>query len=299
MTGDDPNHRNRWFEKRSDFFVRQVIEDFFRLVVSFQDVYLIYLECRDPWTGSSADLCNNERGESRARLWDRLTMMVGSENEKGPLWRLKDLCHLVWPENDEHEDVSGDLVDWLVGSIFHESMKLKENIYLLNRYGPAAYRMRKRPTDLSPFSLPGSGPVAPLDNMIDVQGVLNRAASDAHRQIEQIAFLFSHTSYMLRLMMPDLARNMLVARLLVEQEDQVKLLWGEALEDIFQDMFFGDVAEGFCAIGRSYLSGQWFPQALAMYQRALAVDATCDEAIIRMVQLQAVVKENRQLFDVL
>lgn len=116
--------------------------------------------------------------------------------------------------------------------------------------------------------------------------------------MDQIAFLFSHASYMLRVQMPTFATNSLIVRLLVEQEEMVQLLWGEKVEDIFIDMFYGDAAEGFCTAGRSYLNGQWFAHALQMYQRALAVDPTCDEAVTRMIQLQTVVKENRALVGV-
>ncbi len=289
--GQPPARRNPWFEKRHDFFVRRVIDEFFRLTRSFEDIYLIYLECRGPGAG----LLDRQTGEVRARLWDRLTVMVGTEGAKGPLWRLKDLCHLVWPQGDENQGQGGSLADWLVGAVFHEAMKLKENIYLLNSYGPAACKMGSRPAGPVRFAGLGRDPVPRLLSMVDVQGLISRAAADVVGQMEQVAFLLTHTAFILRLMMPDLARNMLVVRLLAEREYLVRLLWGETLEDIFTDMFYGDAAEGFCTAGRSYLRGQWFPQALRMYQRALAVSPTCDEAITRLVQLQAVVRENRQL----
>ncbi len=290
---------NRWFLKRRDFFVRQVVDDFFAVKRAFQETYLVYLECRTPGSLSCSDILDEGAIEKRQQLWDRLARMVGTENSKGPLWSLKDLCHLVWPEVDHEQDTSGSLFDWLVGSIFHETMKLKENIYLLNRYGPAACRIKGRPLDVGcsarNVSWSSTGSSSTIENIIDVQGLISRAAADAVNQMEQIAFLFFHASYMLRLKMPALAGNSLVIRLLVEQEDMVRLLWGEKVEEIFMDMFSGDTAEGFCTAGRSYLDGQWFVQALKMYKRALAANATCDEAITRMVQLQQVVRENREL----
>jgi len=130
---------------------------------------------------------------------------------------------------------------------------------------------------------------------MDVHGLIRRAAKDAVRQMEQIAFLFNHACFILRVMMPSLAANSLVVRLLIEREQVVRILWGEELAEVFQDMFRGDAAEGFCTAGRSYLAGQWFVQALKAYQRALAASPTCDEAITRIVHLQAVVRENREL----
>ncbi len=289
---------NKWFEKRRDFFVRKAIEEFFLLHSSFQDIYEIYAECRNPYQGGCSDFFDNEPGDKWAETWDLMTLMVGSENNKGPLWRLKDLCHLVWPEDKQEQDGGGSLVDWLIGSIFHEAMKLKENMYLLNRYGPAVCKMKEQSIDIpvSPMSIHSSVPK--LESMIDVQGMIKRAAADVVRQMEQVAFLFNHACYMLRVMMPQMAGNMLVVRLLIEREKLVSRLWGEQLEDIFRDMYYGDEAEGFCLAGRSYLNGQWFPQALKVYKRALAANPTCDEAITRMVQLQQIVSENKELLGV-
>ena len=290
-------HTNRWFEKRRDFFTRQLVEDFFMVKLAFQETYLIYLECRSPGTLDFSDLLDEQAVEKRRQLWDHLVRMVGTENEKGPLWHLKDLCHLVWPGIEHEHDVSGSLFDWLVGSVFHETMKLKENIYLLDRYGPAACRIKDRPMEVGYTVASGvlSYPENRLGSIIDVQGLIKRAADDAVRQIEQIAFLFNHASYMLRLKMAVFANNDLIVRFLVEEEEKVKQLWGEEIEDVFQDMFFGDTVEGFCTAGRSYQDAQWFGQALEMYQRALAADPQCDEAIAKAVQLQSIVIGNMEL----
>lgn len=291
------NISNRWFEKRRDYFLRQLVENFFRVHLAFQETYFIYMECRRPGAVDCSELLESERAEKRQQLWDRLVRLVGSENDKGPLWQIKDLCHMLWPEIESDQDISGSLLDWLIGSIFHETMKLKENIYLLIRYAPAACRIRERPAgdDRSLRTVEPGSAADRLENIIDIRGLLRRAAGDVVAQMEQIAHLFNHSSYILRLLMPVFAGNPLLVRLLAEQEERVLVLWGERLENIFAEMFDGDVAAGYCTAGRSYLAGQWFAQALQMYKQALAADATCDEAVTRMVQLQTVVKENREL----
>lgn len=286
---------NHWFEKRRDFFTRQLMDVFFRVKLDFQETYLVYLECRNPGAMDCSDLLDEQAVEKRRQLWDQLVRMVGSENKKGPLWQLKDLCHMVWPGIEHEHDVSGSLFDWLVGSIFHETMKLKENIYLLDRYGPAACKIKARPLGVG-YNVESGVLVYPenrLGNIVDVQDLIRRAANDAVTQIEQIAFLFNHASYMLRLKMSVLAGNELIVRFLVEEEDKVSLLWGENIEDVFRDMY-RDAVEGFCRAGRSYQEAQWFAEALAMYQRALQIDPHCDEAIVKSVQLQSVVSETRE-----
>ncbi|HEB70083.1 MAG TPA: hypothetical protein ENI88_10765 [Desulfobulbus sp.] len=287
--------RSRWFEQHRNHFIRRIVDDFFSLVRSFQQLYGVYLECRNTQGHGNVDLLCPETQETRAQMWNRLTEMIGTETEKGMLWQLKDLCHQVWPEQDRAYDVHGSLMDWLLGSVFHEAMKLKENIYLLNTYGPAAIRMRNLP-EVSPVRvLRPAGSFPRLSNMVDAETLIRRIAADVVDQMEQIGFLLGQANFILRMMMPDLAANLLVVRLLVEKEELVLSGWGEHIEELFGDMFSGSGAEGFCAAGRSYLSAQWYVQALDMYERALGCDSQCDEARAKVVHLRAVLQENNGL----
>ncbi|WP_456387243.1 hypothetical protein [Desulfolithobacter sp.] len=288
------NSSRDWFEQRRDHFVRQVVDGFFHVFISFQGIYQVYVS-RCANTASCADMRDKEVETVRRDMWERLTSLVGSETEKGPLWQLKDLCHRVWPETEE-QDVSGSLLDWLVGSVFHEAMKLKENIYLLNSYGPAAFRMQENPeAQRGVIHRLSVLPPTRLATVVDARRLVGRIVSDVAGQLEQIGFLFGQANYILRMMMPSLGSNMLVVRLLVEQEDIVRRLWGEDIRQLLADMFSGDAAEGFCAAGRSYLAGQWYSQALTMYQRALEEDSACDEALAKVAQLGVIVRDHSRL----
>ena len=263
--------KQEWFEQRRDFFMRRVFEDFFAIVRSFQDVYQVYLGCKGAGRPAAIDLLAPKNDVLRAKIWDRLTLMVGTEVDKGPLWQLKDLCHRIWPEDGQAGVPEGALVDWLVGLIFHEAMKLKENVYILGRYGPATFRMR----DPETVEVSGS---RDLTRIMDVNELIHRVKIDVTAQMDQLAFLFGQTSYILRTMLPWLSENMLVVRLLAEQEDVVQELWGEGTAAVFAEMFHRKPEQGFCAAGKSYLQGQWSVQARDMYQRALSVNSDCFEA---------------------
>ncbi len=280
-------HRS-WFEQRRDHFVRQAVADFFRFVGSFHKLYAGYLQCRNPEdTIDDIDLLTPQAGEHRQRMWDRLSVMIGSETDKGQLWELKDICHKIWPEHDRKYDIHGALIDWLVGSVFHEAMKLKENIYLLNSYGPAALHIQGLSTQ-SAAGLPDTGSVLPrLSTMVDVELLIRKIGGDVVRQMEQIGILLGQATCILRLMMPELSDNPLVIRLLIEEEDSVRALWGEGVISVLADMFAGAPALGFCAAGRSYLAGQWYQEALDMYGRALACDDRCNEAREKIADIRA------------
>lgn len=287
--------RADWFEQRRDYFTRCLFADFFPLALSFQELYQVYLACRSPEADGCSDLLNRKNEELRTRIWDGLTVMVGSEVAKGPLWQLKDLCHRLWPEEEHGHNLEGSLIDWLVGSMFHEAMKLKENIYILNSYGQAAFRLSGPDSSDGPIRPYPETPLPRLTQIMDVKGLIRRIVVDVIRQMDQLAFLLGQTSYMLRTILPGLTNNMLVIRLLVEQEDVVEELWGEKADAVFADMFYDAPEQGFCAAGRSYLNSQWYARALAMYRRAAAVDAGCDEAVAKVCQLQAILRQNEEL----
>ena len=219
------------------------------------------------------------------RLQEGLAAMVGTERDNGPLWRLKDLCHRIWPQERRAEHVRGALVDWLIGSLFHEAMKLKEDLYLLAAYTPAAVA-------LGGFTDRDAGRADPaIARLVDIRAMVGRIAGDVDGQMERMGVLFAQTTILLRTMLPELATNPLVLRLLLEMEEAVAEFWGESLEDLFADTFGGSPAVGFCLIGSSYLRGQWYRQALTAYRRALACDRACAEAIVRAARIEAILRE--------
>lgn len=282
-----------WLTKRSSFFIRQVVNDYLEV----DELYCaLYQDFRHHYQGAArgADVLLLPSSASlRETLYEQLSAILGTESSRGLLWRLKDLCHIVWPESERQQNVLGSLVDWLVGSLFHEAMKLKENLYLLNNYGPAVFCAeqdeghRDRTTGDTYFS---------LSQLVDIPGVFRRVALDTEHQLERIALLFGRGCYLLRVMMPALAENELVVRLLAEKEIMLAEVWGEPLERIFSDMFGGNVAHGFCFAGMSYLRSQWYHQALVMYRRALAVDKECSEAMAKVVQLEAITADGKAVF---
>ncbi|MDX9841835.1 MAG: hypothetical protein RBS95_10275 [Desulfobulbus sp.] len=277
--GGSPVRGGDWFTGRRDHFVRQAIGDFFHLASLFTELYA-------SWRGSAVGAHPSDDATS-GRLQAQLAAMVGTERDNGPLWQLKDRCHRIWPQERRGEHVRGVLVDWLVGSLFHEAMKLKENLYLLAAYRPAAVA-------IGGFANRDNGPDRPdaaIVRMVDLRTMVGRIAGDVDGQMERIGLLFAQTNYLLRMMLPELAVNPLVLRLCMEMEEVVAELWGESLEDLFTDTFGGRPAVGFCLIGSSYLRGQWYRQALTAYRRALSCERECDEAIVSAARIEAILRE--------
>ncbi|MCI5158903.1 MAG: hypothetical protein D3906_10805 [Candidatus Electrothrix sp. AUS1_2] len=285
-------HRTSWFDRQRNFFVRQFYDDFFTLTFSFQKLYTSYCECRGSAMGSSCYLLHHTSENAHCRIWDQLNRMIGEETDKGPLWNLRDLCRRVWPEGEHEENIEGSLVDWLMGSLFHEAIRLREDVHILNNYGNAALKSRKLAAAEKNGSPAKSLPASRLAKVMDRKNLIKRVAVDVMQQMEQLAFLFGQTNNMLRTMLSGLADNFLLVRFLVEQEDIVEELWGEPLADVFADMYAGVPALGFCAAGQSYMSGQWYTRALIMYKRALEFDEGCGEAERKVRELEELIEKN-------
>lgn len=259
--------KDDWFGKRRHYFVRRLLDQSLHLIQDFQAAYCRYsASCIRERPGEQRNL---EPNAAQRAILHHVGRMVGTETGKGPLWRLKDHCRQLWPRNAPHPPAQEACIDWLIGALFHETMRLRDTLYVLDN------------DDRLPWNDRTASPNSPRDGH----------PGSFQQQIERIAALFSRLRDELRLLIPDLLANPLVLRLLAEQEEIVADLWGESLESFFDDLFSGNAASGFCLIGASYASGQWFSQALTMYERALNRDRQCNEARIRVAHLRAIVRE--------
>lgn len=283
-----------WFSSRREYFIRQALGDTLSLISWFQDVYGLY---RDGFLYGKAVGKGEFADESRSvqiELLRQLTVTVGTESDKGPLWQLKDLCHQVWPRTEQEQFLQGMIFDWLIGSLFHECVKLKENFYLLTNYGgnsvlPPPVRNSLDGLLSQPY---GEEPVE------KTRVLIGQVMGEVTRQMERVGFLFGQSSYLLRRILPDLMGNRLVVRLLVEQERLVRDIWGESLEELLAAVSGGNAGFGLCSAAEAYCGGQWYSDALHLYKRALGSDSHCQEALIRSAQITALLKGTMYMPDI-
>jgi hypothetical protein len=256
MAGD-----RTWFRERRSLLLRNLLKEFHGSYQSFQQLYSQYLLHQEV-------------------SFVEIEQLVGSEKRKGPWWRLKDDCHRLWREGDFSEELNGRLLDWVMGSLFHEAMKLKENAYIRQHYRPLAERM---------VSKSGEGQL--LICGLDFERFMARTATEISRQMENLSSLLGRANYLLRLLVRDQSHNVILLRYLIENEQVVLQLWSESITELLEDIFPGTPEEGYCAAARSYLADQWLDQALAAYGRALKIHAGCDEARRYFLQLKALLHQ--------
>ena len=63
-----------------------------------------------------------------------LSELLGEMTNRGPLWRLKDGCHILYSDSKKLDE---QLLDRTIGSIFHEAIKLMEATYQSQHYANA------------------------------------------------------------------------------------------------------------------------------------------------------------------
>lgn len=245
---------NRWLMQRRSYHIMGLYRDFFRVFLKFGSIYLAYLE-------------------KTAIPFAALEELIGSENAKGRLWRLKDRCHLLW-KNDGDRNIESCLLDLVLGSLFHECMKLKENIYLLERYRP---QLEQYLADSRAAEATASRPAVGFRGF-EWKRVLLKTGGESGSQMENLNFLFGQANYLFRLLLQAETQNRILLRYLLEHEELVGLAWHESLEELFADLFAGHPELGFLHAGRSYQEGNWYEPAQNAFRRALALQPDCHEA---------------------
>jgi len=184
------------------------------------------------------------------------------------LFNLKEECHLMFrPEQaaTPTERSSGMLFDLLVGSIFHEMMKIKENIYHLAFYAPMVNELEAK---------------ARSEKIPDFERAFIRAYKRIERRarrglkddLQGVIEIFHDAADNMKMLLREWRRSSLLARALVENEPLVNEAYGESgLVQLLGFMYGGDLAEGYLAAGRSFLEGGWYVKAADLFDKALAV----------------------------
>jgi len=253
--------KNKWFEERRSLFVKNMLKEFYDTFTVFGEIYTHYISYQEV-------------------SFEQIDKLIGKESEKGVLWRLKDRCHQLWRDANPEHEMSGRLLDWVMGSIFHETMKLKENIYMFQFYGPLAESMKK---ENSTVKFCG----------VECQKFMERTYQEIQKQMENLGFMFGRANFLLRAMMPDQAHNDILVRYLIENEDIVDYLWNERLDALFDEMF-ASPEEGYCLAAKSYLEGQWYQQALETYSIALKKNPASKEALQNIESLRAIHQNSKE-----
>jgi len=240
---------NRWFEERKDLFFKDLVHNFLNSKIFF-------------------DKLHNYYKKNNAIPFERMDFWIGSETKKGPLWNLKDNCHKLFRSSKSKISLSEYLFDWTLGSIFHEGMKLKEEVYQLEVYLPAS--------DKIDISEDGKEIEKILEEYFKV---IDKDSKNLEAEMESIQYLFSKAAERLKELSAHYANNGLLVRFLLENKKLVeKALGKNSLKEILSSLYPQQPEKAYFIAGKSCLEGGWFKSATKYFKKALEINPHYTEA---------------------
>lgn len=183
--------------------------------------------------------------------FDEVETLVG-DSERSVLFRIKERCHQLFREHRAEADAvvrREALFDLAIGSLFHEAMKLRENFYQQEIYGPRVESLRDE-----------AGEEA-RELFAEFERILRGAGVRLGEALAETEALLELTVRQFRLLLIGYRNNGLIARALIEQRELVDAVFPEGLDALLADIH-GEAADGYVVAARSYLKSSSFSRAL-------------------------------------
>jgi hypothetical protein len=188
------------------------------------------------------------------------------------LFGLKEECHSLFrKEGRPVGDVLyvEDLFDVLIGSIFHEMMKIKENCYILEAYGPT-YRQMAGIADRRI-----QVPVYERLFFRACKRIVERASTAVYDDIRAAEQLYQDATQHLLIMLPRFAHNGLVTRMLIENQQLVEMVYGEdGFKMVLMKMYNDRMSNAWLHAASSYHEAGNREAAVRYCEQSLAEDPT-------------------------
>lgn len=197
---------NEWLEERKDEFLRDAIQQFFNAYLSFQKEY------------------HQFKKEGRVEF-AHFARWVGTEDNKGPLWNLKDLVHNLLDR--PHQFLTHEIAfERAIHLIFHQLMSFKEHIYVLEQYENVVRKKFKgADEELS-------------EALEDFKELMIKVREEMPGEIASAKELFETSIKLLRLMLPSYRHNKLVIRYIVENRELIEKVYGKGEWDKILEFIF-------------------------------------------------------------
>ncbi|QGY39972.1 hypothetical protein GM415_07480 [Pseudodesulfovibrio cashew] len=186
--------------------------------------------------------------------------IVGNEMDKGLLWRMKDTAHHVF-RNDPHSQLGGMFLDWAIGYIFHETLKLKEDAYQKQNYAPWFHKLYEEELD---------------GNEKDVTGelflVLNQTEESMRREIDRIRFIMAKCRQLLPYYLHRYSANELLARYIFSENELVRSVFADEYEGLVKAIYGDEPERLYLLACQSLRMGGWMEEATRAIGQAMEVN---------------------------
>jgi hypothetical protein len=186
--------------------------------------------------------------------------LLGEEMNKGQLWRLKDTAHLLF-RSSTSEALVGQYLDWSIGYIFHECIKLKEDAYQRQIYGPWFEQIK------------GEHSLTPEEKLLgqELFQVILQTRESILREITRIRFILYHCRRMLIVYLADYGENHLLARFIYDQNDLVQSVFRGDYGELIRSLYADNPEDLYIYASRSLRQGGWMQDAAAAIEQASSI----------------------------
>jgi hypothetical protein len=185
------------------------------------------------------------------------------------LFALKEDCHSLFRRSEAGVSEKEQIFDLTVGTLFHMAMKMREDLYQLEFYGPTVSRLSGKTE-----GPPEKGSLIP-----QFQGLLERARSSLKEGMEEMDLLLMGVLPQFQNLLREYRANGLLLRFLLEERDLLRAIWGErALETLLDPIYGPDSARPDLLAGESYFQSAFYVRAAQCFSRALEKNPADEEA---------------------
>lgn len=200
------------------------------------------------------------------------------------LFELKEDCHWLYRRQEAQDRVGAStavLFDILVGSLFHQCMKVKENSYQVERYAPKYAALRKT------LQRPDAPPqVATF--LKEGERIIARSRRALQQEFAYAVELFNEAAIVLRHVLVENRDNATLVRTLIDNEKLVDAVYGpHSLEQLFREMYDGHPATGYLVAAGDLYDGGWYDRARELCKRARKLDPKNKQAIQLLNKINA------------
>jgi tetratricopeptide (TPR) repeat protein len=200
-----------------------------------------------------------EKHEQRSMHFSDLAKLVDDRGES-ILFTLKESCQNLFRNNSSLVSQKEQIFDLTIGSIFHLAMKLREDLYQLEFYGPK----------FSELGAGGDRSQGPENLIQEFKKIISRTQESFTEGVEEIHLLFQDVFRQFQELLGEYRENGLLARFLLEETDLVKEVFGiDAVEGVFRTLYGPKEAQGYRLAGESYFQSAFYVQAIKAFTRAL------------------------------
>ncbi len=236
-----------WLADRRDLYVRNIVKDFFQS-------YDFFLNFKSKF-------------QDQGLSYEGMDQWVGTQGNRGTLWQLKDLSHDLWQNSDPDKNPDTLMFDWMIGTLFHEAMKLKENLYVLVNYRPVWDTIDSSQSDRS-------------DAHDKYPSFFQEITEEINRGIKRIQCLYHKCIKTLQVIITREKDNALLVRYILDSKREAPELWTmkDGLGTLLEKLFPDGIHEAYLIAGESYLEGSWYTEAKIAFEQALQINPECREA---------------------